>query len=406
MDRVNRIVSQLAPNSVASTPTEVVIVSGCRTAMGGFNGKLASQSATKMGSAVIAEALRRGKVDPGQVQECIMGNVLSANLGQAPARQAALGAGLPNSVPCTTVNKVCSSGMKAITMAAAQIQLGYADTVVAGGMESMTNVPFYLPRARFGMRFGDGKVVDGLSWDGLSDAYAKTAMGNCAELCADEFSITRQEQDDYAEQSYKRAQAATQAGHFKAEIHPISLKKGTFDHDEEAAKIDFVKMRKLRTVFKKNGTVTAANASAISDGAAAVVLMSAQAAAAQGLAPMAKILSSADAAQLPEKFTTAPAIAIKLALERAQLTLEQVDLFEINEAFSVVALANQRLLGLDPAKVNVWGGAVSIGHPLGVSGCRIVVTLLHALKATGGKIGVAGICNGGGGATAMVVQLL
>lgn len=407
MDRARRIIRQLQPEPVSGAGTGVVIVSACRTPIGSFNGALSKLSATDLGAKAIAEAMKRSGLKPDMVDECFVGNVISGGLGQAPARQAALGAGLPESVPCTTVNKVCSSGLKSVMLASDQIQLGRASVVVAGGMESMTNVPYYLPKARQGMRYGDGKVIDGLAYDGLRDAYAGTAMGNCAELCAEAFSITRKQQDDYAETSYRRAQAATKAGHFKAETFPVTAGKKTLAEDEEQINVNYGKLRKLRTVFKKkDGTVTAGNASTISDGAAALVLMDANKAAAQGVKPLARILSQADAAQMPAKFTTSPAIAIRLALERAGLTLDQVDLFEINEAFSVVALANAEILQLDPKKVNIWGGAVSIGHPLGCSGSRILVTLLHALKATGGKIGVAGICNGGGGASAVIVELL
>lgn len=400
--------SAFTANSTGNANTTVYIVGATRTAMGSFGGVLSSLPAVALGSHVIKNALAQAKVPADKVDEVYMGNVLSANIGQAPARQAALGAGLPNSVPCTTVNKVCSSGMKAVMLAASQLQVGHGDIIVAGGMESMSNVPFYLPTARFGMKYGSGQVVDGLQWDGLTDAYAKTAMGNCGELCADEFKISRQDQDIYAEGSYRKAIEATKSGAFKFEISPITVvtkgKKTEVSEDEELKKVQLDKLPKLNPAFKKNGTVTAGNASAISDGAAAVVLANQNALTAHNLVPLGRIISFADAAQAPEKFTTAPALAINKALLRAQLTVTDIDWWEINEAFAVVAIVNQKLLGIDSNKINIWGGGVSIGHPLGASGCRILVTLLNVLKQKGGRYGVVGICNGGGGASAMVIE--
>ena len=337
-----------------------------------------------------------------------MGNVLSANLGQAPATQAAKYANLPD-IPATTVNKVCASGTKAMMLAAQSIALGWNDIVVAGGMENMSSVPYYLDKARTGYRLGDGQLIDGLVKDGLWDVYNNYHMGSAAELCAAEHHISREEQDAYATESYKRAQAAQSAGKFKNEIIPVEItnRKGekTFvTEDEEVHAVIFEKIASLKPVFKKDGTVTAANASTLNDGAAALVLISKEKADELGLKPIAKIISYADAQQAPEWFTTAPAKAIPLALQRANLTINQVDFFEINEAFSVVSIANNKLLKLDPKKVNINGGAVALGHPLGASGARIVVTLLHVLKQNGGKIGVAGICNGGGGASALIIE--
>lgn len=391
---------------------DVVIVSACRTAMGSFGGKLSSVSATTLGAHVMKGALAQAGAGPEGVDEVFMGNVLSANLGQAPARQSALAAGIPNSVPCTTINKVCSSGLKAVMLGAQAIELGDAKCVMAAGAESMSNVPYYLARGRFGMRFGakGSDIVDGLSYDGLTDPYDNVPMGKCGEVCSRDYTITREQQDAYAEQSYRRAAGAQEAGHFKAEIVPITVKvrrkEVTVAEDEECSKINFESMRKLRPSFDKEGTITAANASAISDGAAACVLMSTSAARERGCRPMARILATADAAKAPVHFTTAPELAIRKALAKANLQVNDVDLWEINEAFSVVALVNAQLLDLDMSRVNVNGGAVSLGHPLGASGCRILVTLLHALKARGGKIGVAAICNGGGGASCVVVECL
>jgi acetyl-CoA C-acetyltransferase len=389
---------------------EVVIVAATRTPIGSFGGGLASLSATQLGAIVIKSVIEKAGLKPDQIQEVYMGNVLSANLGQAPATQAAIFAGLPP-LPATTVNKVCASGMKAIMLAAQSIALGQNDIVVAGGMESMSNVPYYLDKARNGYRLGNGQLTDGLIKDGLWDVYNDYHMGSAAELCAVECKVSREEQDTFAIESYKRAQNAQAEGKFSAEITPIELKdkKGEvtfFADDEEPKAVKFDKIPSLKPVFKKDGTVTAANASTLNDGAAAVVLMSADKAAELGIKPIAKIVSYADAQQAPERFTTAPSKAIPLALQRADLNADQIDYFEINEAFSVVAIANNQLLGLDAAKVNVNGGAVAMGHPLGASGARIVVTLLNVLQQNNGKYGAAGICNGGGGASAIVIENL
>jgi acetyl-CoA C-acetyltransferase len=389
---------------------DVVIVAATRTAIGSFGGSLASLSAPQLGAIVIKSAVEKAGLKPEQIQEVYMGNVLSANLGQAPATQAAIFAGLPY-LPATTINKVCASGMKAIMLAAQSISLGENDIVVAGGMESMSNVPYYLDKARNGYRLGNGQLTDGLIKDGLWDVYNDYHMGSAAELCAADCNVTREDQDAFAIESYKRAQASQKDGKFKAEITPVELKdkKGEvtlFADDEEPAAVKFDKIPSLKPVFKKDGTVTAANASTLNDGATALVLMSAEKAAEMGIKPLAKIVSYADAQQAPEWFTTAPSKAIPLALHRAGLSSSQIDYFEINEAFSVVAIANNRLLELDPAKVNVNGGAVALGHPLGASGARIIVTLLHVLQQNNGKFGAAGICNGGGGASAMVIENL
>lgn len=388
---------------------EVCIVSVARTPIGSFNGALASFSATQLGAHVIRHAVKRAGIEPEAVQEVFMGNVLSANLGQAPATQAALFAGLPNTVPCTTVNKVCASGMKAIMLAAQSIALGQNEIVVAGGMESMSNVPYYLPQNRNGARLGHGQVVDGIVKDGLWDVYKDYHMGSAAELCASEMKFTREQQDQYAIESYKRAQKATAEGWFNDEIAPVEVPVRGKDPivvaaDEELAKVNFDKIPGLKPVFQKDGTVTAANASSINDGAAAVVLMSLEKALALGLKPLAKIRGYADAAHAPEWFTTAPAKAVPIAMERAGVKPEEVDFYELNEAFSVVCLANNQLLNIPEEKANVFGGAVSVGHPIGCSGARIVVTLTSVLSKKGGKIGVAGICNGGGGASAMVIE--
>ncbi|WP_103665309.1 acetyl-CoA C-acyltransferase [Gracilimonas amylolytica] len=390
---------------------EVVIVSAKRTPMGGFGGSLASFSAPELGAAAILEAVKAGGIKAEDVQEVLMGNVLSAGVGQAPARQAALKAGLHERTPSTTVNKVCASGMKSVMIAADQIRLGEADIIVAGGMESMSNVPYYLPKERFGAKYGHSKVEDGIVKDGLWDVYNDYLMGNAGDLCGRECNISREQQDEYAITSYKRAIEATEKGYFKDEMITMKVKdrKGNVtevDKDEELGKVRFEKIPQLRPVFDKEGTVTAANASSINDGAAALLVMSADKAKELGLKPLAKILSSASAAKAPEWFTTAPADAIPIALKKAGLTKNEIDLFEINEAFSVVALANNQILELDPEKVNIHGGAVSIGHPLGCSGARILVTLIHALKRTKGKYGCAGICNGGGGASSMVIEML
>ena len=389
---------------------DVVIVAAVRTPIGSFGGTLSGFSATQLGGFAIKAAVEKAGLRPAQIQEVYMGNVLSANLGQAPATQAAKYAGLPD-LPTTTINKVCASGTKAIMLAAQSIALGQNEIVVAGGMESMSNVPYYLDKARNGYRLGHGQITDGLVKDGLWDVYNDYHMGSAAELCAATCNITREDQDNFAVQSYQRAQAAQASGKFTEEIVAIEIKdrKGDitlFDQDEEPNAVKFDKIPGLKPVFKKDGTVTAANASTLNDGAAALVLMSAEKAAELGIKPLAKILAYADAQQAPEWFTTAPSKAIPLALGRANLKTTDVDFFEINEAFSVVSIANNQELGLDGNKVNVNGGAVAIGHPLGASGARIVVTLLSVLAQNNGKIGVAGICNGGGGASAIVIENL
>ncbi|KAJ8498156.1 hypothetical protein OPV22_008708 [Ensete ventricosum] len=394
-------------------PRDVCVVGVARTPMGGFLGALSSLSAMQLGSIAIKYALTRANIDPALVQEVFFGNVLSANLGQAPARQAALGAGIPNTVVCTTINKVCASGMKATMLAAQSIQLGINDVVVAGGMESMSNAPKYIAEARKGSRFGHDSLVDGMLKDGLWDVYNNFSMGMCAEVCADHHSITREEQDAYAIRSNERGIAARDTGAFTWEIAPIEVSAGRgrpsviIDKDESLEKFDPVKLRKLRPSFKeKGGTVTAGNASIISDGAAALVLVSGEKALELGLQVIAKIRGYADAAQAPELFTTAPALAIPKAISNAGLEASQIDFYEINEAFSVVALANQKLLSLPSEKVNVHGGAVSLGHPLGCSGARILVTLIGVLRERHGKLGIAAVCNGGGGASALVFELV
>jgi acetyl-CoA C-acetyltransferase len=387
---------------------EVVIVAATRTPIGSFGGSLSSFSATQLGGMVIKSVIEKSGLKPEHIQEVFMGNVLSANVGQAPATQAAIYGGLPY-LPATTINKVCASGMKAIMLAAQSIATGQSDIVLAGGMESMSNVPYYLDKARNGYRLGNGQIIDGLVKDGLWDVYNDYHMGSAAELCAVDCNISREEQDAYAIESYKRAQKAQGGGKFKGEITPVELKdkKGEitlFADDEEPAAVKFDKIPTLKPVFKKDGTVTAANASTLNDGAAAVILMSKQKAEELGIKPIARIISYADAQQAPEWFTTAPSKAIPLALHRAGLSAGDIDYFEINEAFSVVAIANNQNMELDPAKVNVNGGAVALGHPLGASGARIVVTLLSVLQQNGGKYGAAGICNGGGGASAIVIE--
>ena len=389
---------------------EVYIISAVRTPIGSFGGSLASVSATQLGAIVIKASVNKAGISPDQVQEVFMGNVLSANIGQAPATQATKFAGLPN-IPATTINKVCASGTKAIMFGAQSIALGENDIVVAGGMESMSNVPYYLNKARAGYRLGNGEITDGILKDGLWDVYNDFHMGAAAELCATECNISRNEQDDYAIESYKRTANAQKSGKFLNEIVPVEItdRKGEiflFNEDEEVKTVNFDKIPFLKPVFNKEGTVTAANASTLNDGAAALVLMSKEKALELGLKPLARILSYADAQQAPEWFTTAPSKAIPIALKRAGLEISQVDVFEINEAFSVVSIANNNILKLNPEKVNINGGAVSLGHPLGASGARIIVTLINVLQQTGGKIGVAGICNGGGGASAMVIENL
>lgn len=387
---------------------EVYIVSAVRTAFGSFGGTLASVSATKLGAAAIKGALDKIKLDGKLVNEVIMGSVLQANLGQAPARQAAKFAGLPDHVNCTTVNKVCASGMKSIMLAAQSIMLGDNDVVVAGGMENMSSVPFYSDSTRWGAKYGNAQLIDGLAKDGLTDVYGDFPMGNCAELCAKEMNFSREAQDAFAIESYKKSAAAWSAGKFKDEVVEISVKtkKGDvlFSEDEEYKNVNFEKIPTLKPVFIKEGTVTAANASTMNDGAAALVLMSKEKAEELGLKPLAKIKGFADAEQAPEWFTTSPSLAMPKAAQKAGLTIKDLDYFEFNEAFSVVGLANIKLLNLDASKVNVNGGAVSLGHPLGASGARIIVTLINVLKQNGGKFGGAAICNGGGGASAMVIE--
>jgi acetyl-CoA C-acetyltransferase len=389
---------------------DVYIVAATRTAIGSFGGSLTPFTATQLGALAIKSVVEKAGIKPDHVQEVYMGNVMSANLGQAPATQAVRFAGLPN-IPATTINKVCASGMKAIMLAAQSIALGEQDIIVAGGMESMSNVPYYLDKARTGYRLGHGQITDGLVKDGLWDVYNDYHMGSAAELCATECHISREDQDAYAIESYQRSQKAQADGRFSAEITSVEIKdkKGNttvFDTDEEPATVKYDKVPGLKPVFDKQGTVTAANASSLNDGAAALVLMSKERAEALGVKPLARIVAYADAQQAPEWFTTAPSKAIPLALQRAGLTADEIDYFEINEAFSVVSIANNQILKLNPAKVNVNGGAVSLGHPLGASGARIIVTLVHVLQQNNARYGAAGICNGGGGASAMVIENL
>ncbi len=388
---------------------EVYIVSAVRTPLGSFGGKLAGMTAIELGSIAIKGALAKSGVSSEEVNEVFMGNVISANLGQAPARQAAIGAGVGYHVPCTTVNKVCASGMKAVMLAAQSIMLGINEVVVAGGMESMSNVPYYVPKARFGYKYGNAELVDGLVKDGLFEVYYKFPMGNCAENTAKEMNITREQQDEYAIQSYQRSAAAWEAGMFKDEIMPVEMtgRKGEtilMEEDEEFRNVMFDKIPSLKPVFDKNGTVTAANASTMNDGASALVLVSKEKAEELGLKPVAKIRGFADAATDPLWFTTAPALAIPKALKHAGISAEEVSYYEINEAFAAVAIANQRELHLENDRLNVFGGAVSLGHPLGASGARIITTLTSVLHKKSGEIGVAGICNGGGGASAIVIE--
>jgi acetyl-CoA C-acetyltransferase len=389
---------------------EVFIVSLARTPIGSFNGALSAVSAVELGKTVIAEAVRRANIAGTDISEVLMGNVLQANNGQAPTRQAVLAAGLPSHISCTTINKVCASGMKATMLAAQSIMLGDNAVVVAGGMESMSNAPFYITKARWGMRYGNGELIDAIVRDGLQDPYKGYMMGNAGEVCAEHYHFTREEQDAYAIQSYQRAAAAYAANAFAHELVPVEIAnakgKTVVAEDEEYKNIIWDKIPTLRPAFKKDGTITAVNASKINDGAAALVLMSGEAVAKYGVKPIARILSFADAAQEPEWFTTTPAKAIPKALHKAGLTIADIDAFEINEAFSVVALANMREMGLDHAKVNTLGGAVALGHPVGASGARIICTLISALKHNGGKRGAAGICNGGGGASAIVIELV
>ncbi len=390
---------------------EVYIVSAVRTPIGSFGGALKDMPAPRLGAIAIKAAVEKAGIKPGQVNEVLMGCVIQANLGQAPARQAARYAGLPDNVICTTVNKVCASGMKAIAQGAQSILLGDADIVVAGGMENMSAVPFYVENLRWGNKYGNTSMIDGLAKDGLTDCYSNTAMGNAADQCASENVISREEQDAFATESYKRSQAAWDNGKFNDEIVPVEIpsRKGDpiiVSKDEEPWNVKFDKIASLKPAFSKEGTVTAANASTMNDGAAAVVLMSSDKAKELGIKPLAVIRSYADAEQEPVWFTTTPSIAVPLAVKKAGITMQDIDFVELNEAFSVVGIVNTRKMNLDPNKVNVNGGAVSIGHPLGCSGARIIVTLINVLKQNKGKYGAAGICNGGGGASAMVIENL
>lgn len=391
------------------TNRTVYIVSAVRTPIGSFGGVLKDISATQLGAIAIKAAVERAGLQPDQIEEVIMGCVLQANLGQAPARQASMLAGLSENVVATTVNKVCASGMKAIAQGAQSILLGDADIIVAGGMESMSNVPYYSPKLRWGNKYGDVSLVDGLAKDGLTDVYKNYAMGNAAELCAKECNITRSEQDAFAIESYKRSQKAWEDGSFKDEVVSVEIpqRKGEplkIEKDEEPFNVKFDKIPELKPAFQKDGTVTAANASTMNDGAAAVVLMSAEKANELGIKPLAIIRSYADAEQAPEWFTTTPSLAVPKAVKKAGLTLNDIGYIELNEAFSVVGIVNIQKMGLDANKVNVHGGAVSLGHPLGCSGARIIVTLINVLKQNKGKLGAAGICNGGGGASAMIIE--
>ena len=387
---------------------EVYIISAVRTPMGSFGGALSSVPATKLGAAAIKGALNKASVAASEVEEVFMGNVLQAGLGQAPARQAAMFAGITNDVPCTTVNKVCASGMKSLSLAAQSIICGDNDVVIAGGMENMSMVPHYY-NARNATKLGDVKMKDGMVLDGLTDVYNSVHMGVCAEKCATEHNITREDQDNFAIESYKRSAAAWDAGKFEDEIVPVEVPQRRGDaiivsKDEEYTAVKMEKIPQLRAVFQKDGTVTAANASTLNDGASALVLMSKEKAEELGLAPIAKLIGYGDAAHEPEWFTTAPSIAVPVALKKAGLEVSDIDYWELNQAFSVVGIYNTKALGLDPTKVDVNGGAVALGHPLGSSGSRIIVTLINVLKQNGGKYGAAGICNGGGGASAMVIE--
>lgn len=387
---------------------DVFIVGAKRTPLGSFNGSLSAVSATQLGAVAIKAALQQAGINPELVQEVLMGNVLQAGVGQAPARQASKFAGIPDNVPATTINKVCASGMKAIALGMQSIQLGYADIVVAGGMENMSLTPHYLPNSRSGYRYGNFQAIDGIVHDGLTDVYSNGLMGVCAETCASEHHFSREDQDAFAIESYTRSAKSWSEGRFDSEIAPvtISTKKGdvVINEDEEFKNVRFDKIPELRPVFKKDGTVTAANASTINDGAAAVILVSGEKLKELGLTPLAKIIGTADAEQDPEWFTTTPALAMPIAAKRAGVNIQDLDAVELNEAFAVVGLANIKLLNLDPSKVNINGGAVSLGHPLGASGARIIVTLINVLKQQNGKIGGAAICNGGGGASAMIIE--
>lgn len=390
---------------------EVYIVSAVRTPIGSFGGALSGLTAVTLGAAAVKAALQRIHLEPKEVQELYFGNVVSAGLGQAPATQVAVAAGMGYEIPCTIVNKVCASGMKAIMLGAQSIALGHSDVIVAGGMESMSNIPYYLQKARYGYKYGNGELIDGLAHDGLTDVYNRCAMGVCADNTAKEMKISRQDQDAYAIQSYKLAAAAWAAGKFKDEVIPVEVpgRKGDVTvvaEDEEYKNVNFDKIPGLKPAFTKDGTVTAANASTINDGAAALVLMSKEKATALGLKPLARIRGYADAAQDPMWFTTTPSLAMPKAVKNAGIAMKDVGYFEINEAFAAVSIANTMKLGLDPSKVNVNGGAVALGHPLGASGARIVTTLLHVLKQNDAALGVAGICNGGGGASAVVLERL
>ena len=390
---------------------EVVIVSAVRTPMGSFGGVLSTVSATKLGASAIKGALDKIKLDKNSIDEVFMGNVLQANLGQAPARQAAIFAGLSENIPCTTINKVCSSGMKSIMLAAQTIMCGDNNVVIAGGMENMSSVPHYFAKGRTGQKLGDMKLIDGMVKDGLTDVYSRVHMGLCAETCAKEMNFTREEQDNFAVESYNRSNNSWKSGKFSNEIVHVEVPQRKGDpiivtEDEEYKNVKLEKIPQLRPVFDKEGTITAANASTLNDGASALILMSAEKAKEMNIKPIAKIRSFSDAAQEPEWFTTAPAKAVPLAIEKAGLEKDDIDYYELNEAFSVVGLANMKILGLNDDKVNVNGGAVSLGHPLGSSGSRIIVTLINVLTQNEGKIGVAGICNGGGGASAMVIELI
>ena len=387
---------------------EVVIVSAVRTPMGSFGGSLSTVSATQLGAIAIKGALQKINLNPNEVEEVYMGNVLQANLGQAPAKQAAIFAGISENTPCTTVNKVCASGMKAISLATQAIKCGDADVVVAGGMENMSSVPHYYS-ARNAVKLGDVKITDGMVKDGLTDVYNQVHMGVCADQCADEHHISRKDQDDFAIESYQRAAKAWTAGNFNEEIVPVAVpqRRGEdiiVSEDEEYKNVKLEKIPQLRAVFNKEGTVTAANASTLNDGASALVLMSKEKAEELHIKPIAKVVSYADAAQEPKWFTTAPAKAVPKALAKANLSSKEIDFWELNQAFSVVGLVNTKLLGLDPTKVDVNGGAVALGHPLGSSGSRIIVTLINVLKQNNGRFGAAGICNGGGGASALVIE--
>ena len=389
---------------------EVFIVAAKRTPMGGFMGGLSSVSATDLGSVAIKSAIDQAGLDANLIDEVFLGNVLQAGVGQAPAKQAALAAGIPDTVPCTTVNKVCASGMKTITLGAQTIVAGDNHAVVVGGMENMSKVPHYMD-ARGGTKFGNINLLDGISKDGLLDVYSKVPMGNCAELCASKYEITREQQDEFAVTSYKRAANAWEDGRFSDEVAPVTVPQRKGDpkviaKDEEYTNVVLEKIPSLNPAFDKQGTITAANASTLNDGASALLLVSKEYLEKYDLKPLARIVSYADAAQAPEWFTTAPTLAVNKALQKANLTTGDIDFWELNQAFSVVGLANIKLLGLDPDRVDVNGGAVALGHPLGSSGSRVVVTLLHVLKQRNGKLGCAAICNGGGGATAIIVENL